>query len=47
MPITTTWALARAWYSDRLQPDWRRPTRDEITAVFTTLGLTGPAWSFG
>lgn len=47
MPITTTWALARAWYHDRLSPDWRRPARDEIIALFTSLGLTGPAWSFG
>ena len=47
MPITTLWALARAWYSERHRPDWRRLTRDEIIALFTSLELTGPAWSFG
>ena len=47
LPISTSWALARAWYHDRLSPDWRRPARDEITVLFTSLGLTGPAWSFG
>lgn len=46
MPISVTWALARAWYADRLSPEWRRPSRDEVVALFTRLGLTGPAWSF-
>ena len=46
MPITATWALARAWYHGRVSPDWRHPTRDEIIMLFSSLGLTGPAWSF-
>jgi len=36
--------LARAWWSDRLDPDWRPRTRDENQAILDRLGLTGPAW---
>jgi hypothetical protein len=38
------WTLARAWYSDRLSPDWRRNTPDETRALFSELGLTDPFW---
>ncbi len=38
------WDLARIWYSDRMEPDWRRRTPEEAEAVFATLGLTGDSW---
>ena len=38
------WQLARIWYSDRMEPGWRRRTPDEAQAVFTQLGLTGAFW---
>jgi hypothetical protein len=37
-------ALAHAWWSDRLDPDWRPHTRDQNQAVLDGLGLTGPFW---
>ena len=42
--LSTAWALAEAWYSDRLEPAWRRRTATEAQAVFTELGLTDPFW---
>jgi hypothetical protein len=42
--LSTAWALAQAWYSDRLEPSWRRGTAAEAQAVFTGLGLTDPFW---
>ena len=42
--LSTAWALAQAWYSDRLDPAWRRRTVAEARAVFTELGLTDPFW---
>ena len=39
------WQLARAWYADRLRPDWRRKTLEEAEAAFAAVGLTGPFWS--
>ena len=39
------WRLAHAWFSqNRGAPDWRRPTLDEVEALFTNLGLTTPFW---
>ena len=31
-------------YADRLKIDYQRPSRDELNAHFTSLGLTGPYW---
>ncbi len=44
MSLSTAWALAEAWYADRLEPAWRRRTAPEAQAVFTSLGLTDPFW---
>ena len=41
------WLLAKAWYEDRLSPDWRRKTPEEAQAVFESIGLTGPFWRLG
>jgi hypothetical protein len=38
------WALAQAWFHDRLDPGWRRRTPAEAHAVFEGIGLTGPFW---
>ena len=39
------WELAREWYADRLHPEWRRHTLDEMEAVFRRLGLVDSFWS--
>lgn len=36
--------LARAWYSDKLRPDWRRKTPAETAQLFASLDLRGPFW---
>jgi hypothetical protein len=38
------WDLARTWYSNRLEPSWRRRTAEEAQAVFERIGLTWPFW---
>jgi len=38
------WALADAWFTDRLDHGWRRRTPEETKAVFEGIGLTGPFW---
>lgn len=39
------WQLAQAWYSDKLNPDWRRKTVEESEAMLVSIGLTEPFWS--
>ncbi len=36
--------LAKAWYADRLHPNWRPLTSEEVRALFRRLGFTGPFW---
>jgi Alkylmercury lyase len=43
-PIEQAWELGRAWYADKLSPDWRRATPEEAQATFTRVGLTGDFW---
>jgi hypothetical protein len=47
LSLEQTWALARRWYEDRLDPEWRRLTPAEATAAFASVGLTGDFWLLG
>ncbi len=38
------WELADAWWSDRLDPEWRPHSREQNQAILDGLGLTGPFW---
>ncbi len=42
--LDQAWGLARAWYADKLSPDWRRATPDEAQRLFDDIGLTGDFW---
>ena len=44
MSVHQQWELARAWYSDRASPDWKRRSPEEAQELFRHLGLTGPFW---
>lgn len=44
MTVHQQWELARAWYTDRASPNWKRRTPDEAQELFRRLGLTGPFW---
>lgn len=45
MPVAQLERLARAWYGDRMDPDWRPRTRDESQSVLKTVGLTSEFWT--
>jgi hypothetical protein len=36
--------LARAWYGDRLDPDWRPRSRGDSQRLLADLGLDGAFW---
>ncbi|MGH9701936.1 MAG: hypothetical protein ACRD4K_01065 [Candidatus Acidiferrales bacterium] len=38
------WGLAKGWYGDRLDPDWKPKSETEMLAAFAELGLTGEFW---
>lgn len=42
--LEQAWQLGRAWYADKLSPDWRRATPVEAQAAFAAIGLTGEFW---
>jgi hypothetical protein len=44
MPVAQLNELAKAWYGDRLAPDWRPRSRDESQALLAAAGLTGEFW---
>jgi hypothetical protein len=44
LTLEQTWALARLWYADRMDPGWVRRTPAEATAAFASIGLIGEFW---
>jgi hypothetical protein len=44
MTVHQQWELARAWYTDRASPNWKRRSPEETQELFRQLGLTGPFW---
>jgi hypothetical protein len=44
MTVHQQWELARAWYTDRASPNWKRRSPEEAQELFRHLGLTGPFW---
>ena len=44
MTIEQQWGLARVWYSNRADPDWKRRTPEQAEEVFRSLGLEGDFW---
>lgn len=44
LSVRQQWELARLWYSNRLDPDWRRRTPQEAEEVFSQTGLVGDFW---
>jgi hypothetical protein len=44
LSLEQTLGLAREWYADRLNPDWRPKTAEEAKAAFASLGLKSSFW---
>ena len=42
--LPTLRRLARRWYGNRLDPDWRPRTREQSQAILEEVGLTGESW---
>ena len=42
--LEQAWQLGRAWYADKLSPDWRRASPAQAEAMFASIGLVGDFW---
>ncbi|HEX4594468.1 MAG TPA: hypothetical protein VH157_09340 [Bryobacteraceae bacterium] len=45
LTIAQGWQLALAWYRQKMDRGWRRPTLEETEALLVQLGLSGEFWS--
>jgi hypothetical protein len=44
IPVAQLAALARAWWGDRLAPDWQPHTRAHNQSILDRVGLVSPFW---
>jgi len=44
LPLAQVWALAQAWYGDRIEPSFRGRTIEEASAIFVGVGLRSAWW---
>jgi hypothetical protein len=44
VPLTRVWRLARAWYGDRMHPDFRGRSIEGAHAIFRQVGLNSDFW---
>ena len=47
IPVATLAALARDWYGDRLDAEWRPRSVEESQRILERHGLTGAFWRLG
>ena len=45
VPVTQLAVVARRWYGDRLDPDWRPRTREQSQRILDEAGLRGEFWA--
>ena len=46
VPLEQVWRLAKAWYADPRDRNWRPRTREESQSVLSSVGLVGDFWQF-
>ena len=44
IPVAKLSALAHAWWSDRLSPEWQPRTSEQNQAILEAIGLTDDFW---
>ena len=43
--VETCWRLAKLWYSDRLNVNWRTKSAARVKTIFDSVNLKGNFWS--
>ena len=44
IPLQQAWILARAWYGNRMDPEWQPRSREAAQKILADVGLTGRFW---
>ena len=44
VPLVQVWRLARAWYGDRMSPEFRGRSIESAHAIFRKVGLKSDFW---
>lgn len=44
VPLAQVWQLARAWYGDRMNPNFRGRSLESAHAIFRQVGLDSDFW---
>ena len=44
VPLVQVWKLSRAWFGDRMQPEYRVRSPEESRAIFRECGLVSDFW---
>jgi len=44
LPLQQVWNLSQLWYGNRMAPDFRGRTFEQVVAVFNQAGLTSAFW---
>jgi hypothetical protein len=47
LSLARVWALAQAWYGDRMSPAFRGRSTKQAMQIFASVGLTGAFWQIG
>lgn len=44
LDLDQLWTLAKAWYHNRMDPQFRGRSVEEVSAIFRGVGLISPFW---
>ena len=44
LPMRQVWELSKVWYGNRMSPDFRGRSAEQVAAVFVQAGLTSDFW---
>lgn len=46
VPFEMIWHLSRSWYGNRMSPDYRGRSPEEVEGILAAMGLASPFWQF-
>ena len=44
LPLQQVWELSQAWYGNRMDPDFRGRSIEQVVELFSRFGLTSEFW---